>query len=296
MNDIPYLKTHSYFGFLESLSSPEDLVDLAVKNEIHTLGLTDHRYLTGSIVFYESCKNAGIKPIIGLEIDLNYKGYKGLLTLLAKNNKGWRSLSHLSSLMLVENRPSTPENLSEYCAGLICIAGDQRGILREIILKSRTSQNLAESFIKDLFSLFQEDFFIEIQRYSHGPLKIEKIIRTLAEDCNIPLIASQNIFYGQPSEYAHYRTLYAIQQNITLSNLDKGQNHLKHYHFPGKDEFIHRFDDIPEALENLKLISEKCNLSLPIGKKHYPKFKTPSNVTQSEYLREKAFQGAKKNI
>jgi len=85
----PYLRTHSYFSLLESLISPKDLVELAVNQGVRTLGMTDHLYLSGAIEFSESCFKAGIKPIIGLEINLSYQGYSGLLTLIAEVQTTW---------------------------------------------------------------------------------------------------------------------------------------------------------------------------------------------------------------
>jgi hypothetical protein len=34
------------------------------------LGLTDHRLLTGAVEFVTACTRAGIRPVLGLEIDL----------------------------------------------------------------------------------------------------------------------------------------------------------------------------------------------------------------------------------
>lgn len=293
INDIPFLRTHSYFGFLESLISPEELVRFGVINGIRTLGLTDHRYLTGALDFYEACQSAGIKPIVGLEIDLVYRGYTGILTLLAKDLRGWSNLSRLSSLMLVENRPLTINDIRENHTGLICVAGDQRGLLRELIIKSPTSLNFPDSYLLDLKSIFQDNFFLEIQRHPDGPLRNENVLIDLANYHQLRIIATQNIFYGEPGERPHLQTLSAIRQNTTLEQAKKEGYSFKQSHFPSIEEFSHRFRDIPEAVENLAIINKNCNLILPVGKTQYPEFETPEGISQSEYLRQKAFQGAK---
>jgi len=293
MKNIPFLRTHSYYSFLESLISPADLVALAEKNNIQTLGLTDHRYLSGALEFYESCNSAGIKPIIGLEIDFNFRGYKGILALLAKNRSGWSNLSHLSTQMLIENQHLTLEDLREYSSDLICTDGDQRGVIRELITKSPPSMNLPNIYFEEIKSIFQEDFFIEIQRYPDGPLKNEQVLIDLAKDHHLKIIASQNIFYEMQSDILHYQTLSAIKQNTTLENFKTGQISLRQCHFPSLEEFAHRFRDIPEALDNLHVINECCNLTLPIGKTQYPEFATPIGISQSEYLRQQAFKGAR---
>jgi len=69
-DSIPYLRTHSFYGFLESLLSPEALVNAALRYDIRTLGLTDHRYLTGAVEFYEDCKSHNIKWISPIKISM----------------------------------------------------------------------------------------------------------------------------------------------------------------------------------------------------------------------------------
>jgi len=261
INDIPFLRTHSYFGFLESLISPEELVRFGVINGIRTLGLTDHRYLTGALDFYEACQSAGIKPIVGLEIDLVYRGYTGILTFLAKDRRGWSNLSRLSSLMLVENRPLTMNDIRENHTGLFCVAGDQRGLLRELLLKSPTSLNFPDSYLLDLKSIFQDNFFLEIQRYPDGPLRNENVLIDLANYHQLRIIATQNIFYGEPGERPHLQTLSAIRQNTSLEQVKKEGYSFKQSHFPSIEEFSHRFRDIPEAVENLAIINKNCNYS-----------------------------------
>ena len=123
-------------AFLNRLLSPQALVDLAVQYHVPALGLTDHRYLSGAIEFYEACKSAGVKPILGLEIDFVYHGYSGLITLFAKNKAGWANLSRLSSHLLVQNTHVDITLLESHQDGLVAVMGDNRGILREVLLSS----------------------------------------------------------------------------------------------------------------------------------------------------------------
>ena len=63
------------------------------------LGLTDHNLLTGSIEFVTACSDAGIQPILGLEID--FEGSP--LQLLATGFEGWSNLCRLSSAIALES-------------------------------------------------------------------------------------------------------------------------------------------------------------------------------------------------
>jgi DNA polymerase III subunit alpha len=290
---FPFLRTHSYYGFLESLLAPETIVENAVKNKISTLGLTDHRFLTGSISFYEACVNANIKPILGLEIDFAYDHYQGLLTLLAKDREGWSNLCRLSTHMLVDGIIPDLDCLKAHRDGLLCLTGDPRGILRVLIFNSPPTQALPNRLIDDLQSLFREDLFVEIQRYSNGPIKGENILFELADNGHLPIIATQNIFYEQPMHQKIYQTLTAIKRNESIHGLSEGSLPPGLAHFPTLEDFIQRFSRLPEALDNLRKVEARCNLELPLGQTHFPTFPTPDGKTQSEYLRSKAYQGAK---
>lgn len=291
---IPFLRTHSYYGFLESLLSPEDLVRHAKENKIAVLGLTDHRYLTGAIEFYETCHTAAIKPILGLEIDLAYEGYQGQLTLLTKDQQGWSNLCRLSTELLRSETALDMHALETYHHGLICIAGDPRGILRELLLTSPSQQQLPSRFLDDLKGIFQEDCFVEIQRYQNGPLKNETQLISLLQRHDLRPIAAQNIFYSDPADQALYRTLTAIRNLSPIQALSSDQLPPGSAHFPEVEDFAHRYMDLPEALVNLQSIVDSVDFALPIGQTHYPTFPTPEGETQSEYLKTKAYQGAKR--
>jgi DNA polymerase III subunit alpha len=290
---IPYLRAHSYYSFLESLVSPEELVQQAHSKGVKTLGLTDHRYLTGAIEFYEACLNADIHPILGLEVDLTFEGYHGLLVLLAKDLQGWSNLCRLSSKMLVNEAFLGLDDVECHREGLICLTGDPRGILRSLLLKSPPSLNLPDRFLERLKALFQEDCFVEIHRFADGPLKNERLLLELIQTQALPPIAAQNIFYSKPSDQATYRTLTAIRHITPIQSLSRDQLPPGSAHFLEKDDFQYRFKDLPGTLDNLAILEDRCNLQIPIGQTHFPTFQTPKGKSQSDILRDKAYQGAK---
>jgi len=293
--NVPYLRTFSYFSFLESLNSPASLVKTASKNKIQTLGLTDHRYLSGAVEFYETCKIQNIKPIIGLSADIAYKGFQGQITLIAKDLDGWSNLSRLSSLMLVDDKPIKITELNAHRKGLICICGDSQGVLRKMVVQKSQFEKLPDQYLADISSIFKQDLFIEVQRYQNGPMKNEQAILTLSKHHKLPVIATQKILYEIKAQQSIYRTLVAIKNNASVHGLNKKLLPPGSAHFPTPREFKYRYQDLPEALKNLTLVTERCHLELPIGQTHYPGFPIPKGMSQSEYLRQKAYEGAKKH-
>ena len=73
---------------------------------------------------------------------------------------GFNNLSKLISISTLENSKNTDsfvtvENLKQYSDGLICLAGGEFGI----ITKNFCSNNLVDSVIDLLLSIFCENFF-----------------------------------------------------------------------------------------------------------------------------------------
>ena len=94
-----HLKLHTEYSLLEGVGKIDEYIKRAGELGINALAITDTS-MFGSIEFFKKCKNAGIKPIIGLEIFLDGLEKVGeySLTLLAKNQNGYKNLSKLSSL------------------------------------------------------------------------------------------------------------------------------------------------------------------------------------------------------
>ncbi|MCG2697730.1 PHP domain-containing protein, partial [Candidatus Parcubacteria bacterium] len=103
-----HLHTHSHYSLLDGLTKIDDLVKRAKEEGAEALALTDHGTMYGVIEFYQKCKKAGIKPIIGVEVYLapesrfdkntksDEKNYH--LLLLAKNNQGYKNLIKLTAI------------------------------------------------------------------------------------------------------------------------------------------------------------------------------------------------------
>ncbi|MBF8267799.1 MAG: dnaE, partial [Dehalococcoidia bacterium] len=62
-----HLHNHTEYSLLDGLSRIGPMVQRARELGMEALSITDHGGLYGAIEFYLACKEAGIKPIIGLE-------------------------------------------------------------------------------------------------------------------------------------------------------------------------------------------------------------------------------------
>ena len=91
-----YVKTN-YF-LLSSLIKIDDYIEYAKKNNYSSIAITDNN-MFGVMEFYKKCINNNIKPIIGLELDIN----NSILLLYAKNYTGDQMLIKLATLKETRN-------------------------------------------------------------------------------------------------------------------------------------------------------------------------------------------------
>ena len=131
-----HLHLHTEFSLLDGMIRIKDLAKKAKELGMPAVAMTDHGNLYGAIKFYQECKKAGVKPILGCEIYLapgKMEDKKELvgrkrsthLTLLAETNEGWNNLSKLVSKGNLEGlyygKPRVDrDTLREYAAGIIC--------------------------------------------------------------------------------------------------------------------------------------------------------------------------------
>ena len=69
-----HLHVHTEYSLLDGFSNIKKLVKRAKEMDMPALAITDHGTMFGVIEFYHAAKEAGIKPIIGLEAYRKWRG------------------------------------------------------------------------------------------------------------------------------------------------------------------------------------------------------------------------------
>ena len=196
-----HLHVHTEYSLLDGLCRIEHVIAQAKRLGMHSLAITDHGGMYGVIDFYTAARNAGIKPIIGCEVYVapNERTSKNPgdknpyhLTLLAKNNTGYRNLLALVTLANLEGFYYKPrvdkELLQKYNEGIIALSGCLQGQLPRLVLESRIEDALkAAEWYKNTF----KDFYIEIQRHPIPELELaNKGLLDISHKLNIPIVAT----------------------------------------------------------------------------------------------------------
>jgi error-prone DNA polymerase len=287
-----HLHVHSQYSFLDGASSLDELLDKAASLGMPALALTDHNRLTGAIRFYSKARAAGIKPIIGAELDLA-GGYH--LTLLCKNAEGYSNLCRLITQSHLSNRDRKPEATGEmlrnHSSGLIALSGCGKGEIPVLVAQGKRDK--AEEAARFYREVFGEDFFIELIRYpSREGVSDSRRLASFAEENNLPVVATNNVHYAELKEYHIKELLNAIDQIIPASQL-KDYRTVEQY-LKSQQEMVKLFRDLPEAIKNTEEIASRCNLELALGKPRFPRFDIPEGESDYGYLRKIACAGAER--
>ena len=260
-----HLTTHSAFSLQEGLTTPVDLVQAAQASGMSALGLTDHNLLTGAIEFVTACKQYGIQPVLGLEIDLDH----GPLNLLATSLEGWSNLCRLSSALALRESPEalcSLDMLSTYSKDLIALSNNP----------------------KSLKDIFQDRLYVALQ----DPAKAASL-SDIASKLALPTVVTHSVYYLRPEQATLQRTLTAIRLNKNVDGLPDHAIVPSDAYFMSSAEIESRFKEFPEALNATMEIVERCKFNLPIGGSQMPTVPLPNGITASQHLRNKAIEGAK---
>ena len=87
-----YINCHTYYSLRYGTFSEIELLELAKKNDVKMLALTDINNTSACLNFIRKSKAFEIKPVIGIDFR---NGSKQLFIGLAKNNEGFNSLFYI---------------------------------------------------------------------------------------------------------------------------------------------------------------------------------------------------------
>ena len=288
-----HLRTHSTYSFLRGLVTPKELVKTATKLEMPALALTDYHSLTGAIEFYDSCRQEGIQPIIGLELNLasptELIGEAGVVNLLATDMQGWSSLCRLSSLS-TGDAPLPFEMFAQNTKGLICLTGGRRGLLAQM-LKARQTKT-ARSLLHTLEQLFPDRLYIELQIHSSEDTEVCTNSATLAARSHLPTVATHDIHYLSPEHAQLQKTLSAIRHNQSIDKLSQEVMAPPASFFSTQGQMEQIFAIYAHSLERTVEIAERCRIDLNLGTPRFPEIDCPPDLTVADILANKAELGA----
>jgi DNA polymerase III subunit alpha len=293
------LHSHSHYSLLDGFGSPEAIILRTKELGYPAAALTDHGVTYGLVEFYKAAKKEGIKPILGCEMyiaprtrfdkepKIDVKPYH--LTLLAKNNEGYKNLLQLVTKANLEGFYYKPRVdyglLKTYGKGLIALSGCIQGHLPRLILDENEEDIHAK--IKEYIDIFgKDDFYLEMQ--DHPLLEEQGIVnerlKKLAKEYDLQLVVTNDSHYPRPEDSEAHDILLCIQTGTNV-NEENRMRYTGDFSIREVDDLRAAFPDTPEAIENTVKIAEKCNVDYDFGTFLIPSFDTPQNEDPHDYLR-----------
>ena len=290
-----HLRSQSSYSLSEGALKIEKLVNLAKKNNMPAIALTDNNNMFGILEFSITCINNSIQPIIGTSInylDIQTKEHPSQLNFLVMNEEGYINLLYLSSISHTSgNNPIGiyHKDLKKYTNGLICYIGGEYNPL--LILKHQNKIEEISVFINNFRNMFGQDFLFEIQRVQDPKIDgFEKEFLEYSQNFTIPIIGSNNIKYENENDYNAHDALLCIAQKLTINQTNRKVSNSEIY-FKTSEQMINIFGDIPEIIENNFRIALKCNYYPKEILPKLPKFSSDQNLSESELLNLKSKEG-----
>lgn len=311
-----HLHLHTEYSMLDGLNiinprhKHHKLIDKASELGMPALAITDHGGMYGCLHFYNACKKAGIKPIIGVEayvakqsrFDKQSKmgADQTHLTLLAKNEQGYRNLMKLTSMANLEGFSYKPridkELLFEHSEGVIALSGCPSSYFN-LLLRDGKEEEALELF-KEFKAKFKDDFYVEIQRHPDIDFldELNKKLIKISRELDIKLVATSDVHYltkeDAPAQDALIcvgtRKLIADEKRMKMSGPD--------YYLKTAEEMAELFHDLPEAIENTLEVADKCNVKIKTGQLIFPKYDIPEGETIDSYFAKYSHQKLKEKF
>ena len=310
--DFVHHHNHTHYSLLDGLTKIPELVDFVKETGMEAVAVTDHGTMSGLVELYKTCKEAGVKPILGLEAyvaarnledrDPAHDKQRFHITLLAMNNKGFENLCRIMSNAEINGKYYKPrtdhKDMEKYSEGIICLSGCAGSEISEAIRAD--DENRALELIKWYKGVFGDRFYLEMQDHGHpdSPThwkeqeKINNWHMAHAKELDIPLVLTCDAHYLKHEDQDAHEVLLCVGTGSNLS--DTNRMSLKEFqlHVIPPDEIISRWQTTcPEAVKNSRRIADRCNVELELGRILIPKFPVPEGETDKSYLDKLVFSG-----
>ncbi|MBL9039830.1 MAG: DNA polymerase III subunit alpha [Archangium sp.] len=298
-----HLHLHTLYSLLDGAIRMKDLIKTVKAKGMSSVAVTDHGNMFGAIDFFKKAKDAGIKPIIGLEAYV--AGEKGRedrtekvanhLILLAKNQEGYANLRYLSSTGYMHGFYYHPridkKVLKEHSKGVIALTACLGGEVTSAAFRGDMdhARRAAQQY-KDIFE--PGHFFLEVQwNGMEEQDKANANLKQLSRDMDIPLVATADAHYIKREDARAHELLMCIASGKTLADTKRMKHSTDKLYVSSPEEMRAYFSDVPDAVDNTMRISDMVEELQLLRKPMLPSFNVPSGHTPDTFLLELSMKG-----
>ena len=250
-----HLRSHSSFSLSSGAIQISKLIDLAIADNQPALAITDINNMFGALEFSDTALKKGLQPIIGSQVIIKDDIGLGEVVILAKNKIGYNHLTKLISNAHLQSIPNIGpviefDHLKDMYHGLILLTGGIKNGYIPAQIKNNQLDNARER-INGLKSIFLDNLYIELQRHKlPDETIVENNLIELALKEMIPLVATNDIYFSDPSMKHAHDVLLCIEEGKTISHPNRPSMTEDHC-FKTSDEMIELLNENGEQVLDL---------------------------------------------
>ena len=311
-----YVELHasSAFSFLAGASQPEALAEHAAQLDMPAIALADRNGLYGVARFHTAAKQCGVKPHIGAEIAIRSVGNKltpqlwlphqcpdepPRIVLLCASQTGYQNLCQLITRFKMRETTKTEgaatlEDLEEFSAGLICHTGGDEGPIAAAL--ERSGHREASKLIERLATIFgRSNLYLELQRHQQRDeeARNQSLLR-LASTLRLPVIATNGVRYATEKDRELLDVFTTIRHHTSLHQAGRLLTANASRSLRTAREMTALFNDIPEAIANTLIVSERLDFTLNDLGYEFPHYPVPDGETMDSFLEKRVEEGVRK--
>jgi DNA polymerase-3 subunit alpha len=302
-----HLHCHTHYSLLDGATKIPDLVKQVQSLGMNSCAITDHGNLYGALEFYQKARDAGINPIIGYEAYIapgsrrdrsatKMKDASFHLTLLAMNQTGFKNLVRMASSAYLEGYHYRPridkELLAGHHEGIICLSGCASSELSRNLLGEELGK--AEKLVKWYVDLFGDRFYMEIQ---DAGVEIQQSCAeatiALANRMGLPLVATNDAHYLCQTDSSMHDVLLCVNTKSVVSSTNRMKMTTDQLFVRSPEQMYEAFPNQADAVARSQEIADRCDIQLDLKTRHFPVFAPPPGKTDTEHLKDVAFEGFK---
>ncbi|TLV02240.1 error-prone DNA polymerase [Dyadobacter luticola] len=283
------LQVTTNFSFLRGGSHPEELVEQALEYGYKKIAVTDRNTLAGIVRAHAAAKNKDIQIIPACRLDL----LDGPSLLAYPTTQ--QAYKQLSALLTEGNLRTEKGKCDLYKSDVYRQAkGMKLIVIPPAALNTQFDfdKDFKNSLIEYKWAFGADLYMAAAHSYQGDDTKRLYRISQLAEQHNIPMVATNDVYYHHPKRRELQDVLTCIREKCTIYNAgfrlhQNGERYLKK-----NEEMLRLFRHYPDAVHRTKEIADACQFSLNELKYIYPKEITTEGRTPFQELRMLAWKGA----
>jgi error-prone DNA polymerase len=311
-----YVELHaaSAFSFLAGASQPEALIESAAGLDMPAMALADRNGLYGIARFHTEAKRCGVQAHIGAEIAVSSFGSRLTpsawlphqcpdepvrVILLCASQIGYQNLCQLITRFKMREATkaegaATLDDLEEFSSGLICLTGGDEGPLAAAL--AHGGENEAHNVTDRLASVYgRGNIYVELQRHQDREEECRnQSLLSLASRLGLPVIATNGVRYAVEKDRELLDVFTTIRHHTTLDQAGRllAPNSERHLRTPR--EMAALFGDVPEAVANTRIVSDRLEFTLNNIGYEFPHYPVPDGETMDSFLAKRVAEGVRK--